>query len=69
MATLSKEQINELKNKRYITQTVSSDVLAGSTVAELKDSLLITSTNSNEDIENESTPESPISITIDPSEM
>lgn len=66
MAKLSTEQINELKEKGFITQVIPSGDLANNTVDELKNKLFITSTDKSNDIENSLTPGGETTITIDP---
>ena len=65
MSTLSKTQIDELKNRGFITHVISSDDLVGDTVDGLKNKLVVTSTDKSSDIEEAITP---LSITIDPHE-
>ena len=56
MAKLSKEQINELKNKGLITSTDNSELLANQSVDDLKDKEYITQVIPSSDIEESITP-------------
>ena len=51
MATLTKTQIDELKNLGLVTSIDSSEALAGKTVDELKENVYITQTIPSSDIE------------------
>ena len=68
MAKLTTDQINELKEKGFITQVIPSADLADNTVDELKIKELVTATDSSENIESAVT--IPVSsITLDKSEI
>lgn len=68
MANLSKAQIEDLKNKGFITQVVASDDLSGKAVNKLKEDLYITHVVPSADLE-ESTIIHVTSVTLNKSEL
>lgn len=68
MANLSKAQIEDLKNKGFITQVVASDDLSGKAVNKLKEDLYITHVVPSADLE-ESTIIHVTSVTLDPTTL
>ena len=67
MANLTTEQINELKEKGFITQVIPSADLASNTVDELKIDKFVTVTDPSANIEAAVTHEIPVSsITLNP---